>query len=172
MKKVYCAGPFEFEYKDYSIENLGKDYRAILVGNPNNISHENPDVPVTFKDNLRVEYTGPFYFYEDQKTANDIVESEMNKVLHADIVLFYLPNNATCPGTVTELIYASTLANTAIVLAYEKQSNTGEPENEIDSPLWYPLLFASFKCDNMILKAVNNKEEAIEFFREYLTNIK
>ena len=168
MKKVYCAGHFEFAYKDYSLENLAKDYRAILLRDPNKMAHEKKGKPVVFEQNQDIEYIGPFYFYEDQKTAFDIVSSEMGKVEEADVLFFYIPNDARCPGTVTEIVYGATL-NKKMVICYEKQSNTGEPENEIDSPVWYPLLFASIKNkDNIELIQVSNKEEAINYFNNYL----
>lgn len=172
MIKIYCAGHFEFAYKDYSIENLGKDYRAILVGNPDNIAHEKPGIPVTFKDNLRVEYIGPFYFYEDQKTACDIVSSEARRVEEADYLFFYIPDNPACSGTVTEMIYSSLLKK-KVVIAYERQSNTGEPENEVDTSVWYPFIFAQMhNIENMVVKAVSSKEEAVEFFVEFLKDLK
>lgn len=169
--KIYCAGHFEFEYKDYSIENLGKDYRGILVGgDPYKIAHENLGVPVTFKYNKDIEYIGPFYFYEDQKTAKDIVGSEMKRVEEADVIFFYIPNDPACPGTVTELVYSAILGK-KVVIAYEKQSNTGEPENEVDSPIWYPLVFSMLKnYVNMEMHQVNNKSEAIEVFKTFLIN--
>lgn len=166
--KIYCAGHFEFEYRNYSLNNLAKDYRGMLIGDPEKIAHEKPGTPVTFKDNNSVEYIGPFYFYEDKKTANDIVSSEMGRVEEADVIFFYIPNNPACPGTVTEMVYSALLGK-KVVIAYEKQSNTGEPENDVDSPVWYPLMFASLKNrENVTMKPVENKEEAVNMFKSFL----
>lgn len=169
VPKVYCAGPFEFQYKDYSIENLAKDYRAILVGNVDYIAHEPKGlVRPMFPANELIEYFGPFYFYEDQLTAEDIVRNERKKIREADVVFFFLPDDAACPGTVTELIHAA-CASKEIVIAYIKQDDKDVPENEWNSPLWYPLLFTDIQNGiKTTIKQVDNKEEAIEVFNNYL----
>lgn len=168
--KVYCAGPFSFQYKDYSIGNLSKDYRSILVGSPDKIAHEPKDecsYP-DFKENAAVAYSGPFYFYEDQLGAEDIVRNEMQKIRDADVVFFFLPDNAECPGTVTELINAACCSK-EMVIAYIKQDDKDVPENNWNSPLWYPLLFADIKNGTKTtIKRVESKEEAIEVFNNYL----
>lgn len=167
--RIYCAGPFGFQYKDYSKEKIAKDYRSILVGNPDKIIHEGQFLP-TFRDNMRVKYNGPFYFYEDQKTAADIVKEEKERVEEADVVFFYFRGNANCPGTVTELINAAMLKK-RMVIVYEPQSNTGEPENDVDSSVWYPLMFVGLCNKNASLHRVSNQEEALEVFIDYLHNI-
>lgn len=170
IPKVYCAGPFSFQYKDYSIENLSKDYRSILVGSPDKIAHEPKDSCAypDFKANATISYSGPFYFYEDQLTAEDIVRNEMKKVREADVVFFLLPADAACPGTVTELINA-TCCSKEMVIAYIKQDDKDVPENNWNTPLWYPLLFADINNGMKItIKQVENKEEAINVFNNYL----
>lgn len=171
VPKVYCAGPFNFQYKDYSIENLAKDYRAILVGNPDYIAHEPKTgwVKPTFRENMLIEYSGPFYFYEDQLTAEDIVRNERKKIREADVVFFFLPNDAACPGTITELIHAA-CASKEIVITYIRQDAQGEvPENEWNSPLWYPLVFTDLvNSTKTTIKQVYSKEDAIQVFNSYL----
>lgn len=169
VPKVYCAGPFGFQYKDYSIENLAKDYRSILVGGPEKVATEPKGlVRPMFPANELIEYYGPFYFYEDQLTAEDIVRNECKKIREADVIFFFLPNDAACPGTVTELIHAA-CASKEIVIAYVKQDDKDVPENSWNSPLWYPLLFTDIQNGiKTTIKQVADMNEAIQVFNWYL----
>lgn len=165
--KIYCAGKFDFAYRDYSPEHLAQDYRGLLVEDAGQLIKETGDA-VRFKAAADAEYIGPFYFYEDQKTAEDIVAAEIRKIEEADCVFFYFPDSAACPGTVTELVHAALLGK-KLVIVYEPQGRTEEPENELDSSVWYPLLFALRKNGkNTALRKVPGKSEAVAAFREYL----
>lgn len=91
--KIYCAGKFDFVYRDYSPKHLAQDYRGLLVEDAGQLIKETGDT-VRFKAAADAEYIGPFYFYEDQKTAEEIVETEIRKIEEADCVFFYFHDGA------------------------------------------------------------------------------
>lgn len=166
---VYFGGKFPFRYKDFSKKALEQDYRATLIGVDNLMNEplNHPDVKPG------VTYAGPFYFYEDEITADKVVEREALAVANADTCVFLLDEDAAIPGTVTEIINASIHHKIVYIFYVQKGVDGGEPERTIASPLWYPILFANrFNKDRTWLFAFDSfekaKAELLNFVNDYL----
>ena len=52
----------------------------------------------------------------------------------------FVVNDAACPGTIAEIMYANSLQKT-IHLFYVKRDDNEETESELHTPCWYPLTF-------------------------------
>ena len=162
MKKViYFGGNFEFQYKDYSKDKLEKDYRAIILGGADKMLHTPDNETKTVEIRSRVEYAGPFYFYEEGTSASDIVHNEYQMVKSATDVVFLL-DNVNSPGTISELIHAA-YSNKQIHIFYiGLKHDDGEPENDVNSMQWYPITMAQIISDKVWLCECKDKEDAID----------
>ena len=147
--RAYFGGKFPFAYKDFSKGELEKDYRAEIIG-VDTLMRQPLTLP-KIKENL--EYAGPFYFYEEGATAEDIVCREAQTVANSDICYFLLDKDACQPGTVTEIINAAIHKKIIKIFYVCATMDPGEPERKISSPLWYPIIFAQkFNKENTIAK--------------------
>ena len=62
MKKIYCGGNFEFQYKDYSVDKIANDYRVeILGGDVDRLIHTPNNTEKLRKIGQGVYYCGPYY---------------------------------------------------------------------------------------------------------------
>ena len=78
MAKIfYFGGQFMFRYKDYSIENIEKDYRSRVLGDYRLWLNENNDHCVKINDENY--YVGPFYFTEEKSGHGILKESEEHR---------------------------------------------------------------------------------------------
>lgn len=156
---IYFGGKFPFKYKDFSIDNLKKDYRAELI-DIDMLLHEPANHPnVKGTDNT---YAGPFYFYETGESAEEVVKREALAVVNADVCYFLLDNDAAVPGTVTEIINATLHKKIIRIFYVSDKIDDGEPERTISSPLWYPILFSLNNKDNVFIKGFKTFDEAKE----------
>lgn len=155
--RAYFGGKFPFSYKDFSKEELEKDYRAKIIG-VDTLMQQPLALPKIRED---LEYTGPFYFYEEKATAEDIVRREAHTVANSDICYFLLDNDACQPGTVTEIINAAIHKKKIKIFYVCATIDPGEPERAVSSPLWYPIIFAQwFNKENTIAKPYLFLEDA------------
>lgn len=148
---IYFGGKFSFRYKDYSDSKLGEDYRSVLIG-VDSLKKEPAQLP---KITDTVTYAGPFYFYEKEVSAEEIVAKEANTVVNADACFFYLDKDSAQPGTVTEIVNAALHKKIIKIFYVSEKIDKGEPEREIKSPLWYPIMFA---------RTVNNELTTVKGF--------
>lgn len=132
MEKIYLGGKFHFDYmEDGYEEKASKDFRSLILGNKDLLLNNSGKVRLS--DNL--EYVGPYYFETDGMLDKDIVSAEMEMIENCTAA-FFLLEDGTCPGTVSEIIYAATLKK-KIRLFYVIDEN--ETESYLKSPCWYPI---------------------------------
>ena len=55
-----------------------------------------------------VTYVGPFYFETESMSAEDIILCE-KKMIESCTDAVFLLNEASCPGTIAEMMYANSL---------------------------------------------------------------
>lgn len=138
-KIVYCGGNFKFQYKDYSVDKLAEDYRAVVLHSVNKLLHK-PEGGLT-PLNEGTMYCGPYYFYEEGTDGENIVKNEIEMVDKCTHAVFVI-DNTNIPGTITEIVHAS-LGGKNVAIFYVKQPlDEGEPEKSICSANWYPIEFA------------------------------
>ena len=156
-KKIYFGGQFRFMYKDYTLEKLAEDYRAKILGGVEKLVRK-PDNGLV--KTSKFIYCGPYYFYEDNTTAEDVVKEEANSIEVCDEAWFIIENKPA-PGTITEIVQA-VLKNKHIVIFYikKKQFDVGEPEREIKSDMWYPMLYANIMNPDNELHSFETYEDA------------
>ena len=65
----------------------------------------------------------------------DIVETEMRMIEECDVA-FFLLEDGTCPGTVSEMIYAATLKKRMCIVYIRNEEET---ESSLRSACWYPI---------------------------------
>ena len=133
MEKLYCGGKFHFDCmeEDY-LENASKDYRAALLGDVNKLLRGSGSIRISDD----ISYIGPYYFETGNMIDSDIVRKEMQMIENCTCALFLL-EDSSCPGTVSELIYAAALQK-KICVVYVKDEN--ETESSLRSPCWYPII--------------------------------
>ena len=157
MLMAYFGGKFPFSYKDFSLENLSKDYRAKLIGT-GNLSKQPLNFPMIRKG---LVYSGPFYFYDVGDDAESVVQREIETVIGSDVCYFLIDKDGAQPGTVTEIINATLHKKIVKIFYVQKDLDVGEPERDISSPLWYPIIFANkMNKENTFVKAFPTLEEA------------
>lgn len=137
IKKLYCGGKFTFDFqkKRYETDVLN-DYRCYLLGNPHLLLESNK--PIKLKENL--EYIGPFYFETENMQDIYIVKKEKQMIDESTDCIFLL-NDGLCPGTISELIYASMLAKN-IYIFFIKQNDNEETESSLHTACWYPIILS------------------------------
>jgi len=142
-RRLYCGGSFCFDCRDADYQKLAEnDYRARLLGNVDLLLQKSEGVPIG-KNTL---YIGPFYFETENMTDRDIVSSE-SKMIRACTDAVFLLDDGLCPGTVSELILASTLKKN-IHLFFVQRAKSEETESELHSPCWYPILLSQQLNEN------------------------
>ena len=137
-RKIYFGGRFLFMYKDYTKEKLAKDYRARLLGDVELMLKTPKNAERSVSLSADAEYIGPFYFYEEGTTAEDIVNNEFSMVDRCTDI-FFLLDNEPCPGTICELVHAAFTKKNIYIFYVSTPPDEGEPENEINSKQWYAI---------------------------------
>ena len=121
MDYLYCGGRFDFDYRDADFEEkAAKVYRAILLNDVNKLLN-NSDIVVL---SSYLAYIGFYYFETDGVLNQDIVEVEKRQIERCTIAVFLL-DNAPCPGTIVEMVYAAVLQK-RIPVYYVKNVNEVE----------------------------------------------
>ena len=159
MAKIfYFGGQFMFRYKDYSIENIEKDYRSRVLGDYRLWLNENNDHCVKINDENY--YVGPFYFTEE-KSGHGIVNLESDSINAATDCVFVL-SNESAPGTVTEIIQATEIGKNIYIFYVKKDIPTEEVDTEFKSDLWYPITFAALNASNIEIYGFDTYDEAVD----------
>ncbi len=108
---IFCGGAFYFDYrKDGYQDDASKDYRAKLLESAEILLRGNGGKEVRINDN--VTYVGPFYFETVNMKSESIIQCEKEMIERCSDAIFLL-DNASCPGTIAEIIYASSLQKKA-----------------------------------------------------------
>lgn len=170
MKIIYFGGNFEFQYKDYSIDKLAKDYRAKILGDVNKLLHTPNNMSKTVGLGYDLFYCGPYYFYEEGVDGSSIVSNEYSMVDWCTDAIFLI-DNTNIPGTITEIIHAAMLRKRITIFYVKKQLDEGEPENDICSSNWYPLEFAKLEAGATLIEC-DNREIAKELIYNYVQSLK
>ena len=106
-KEIYCGGAFCFDYRQDGYEVVAaKDYRAKLLGSVESLLWPKDADGVKLNDGFI--YVGPFYFVTEDMEAEDIICCEKKMIESCSDAIFLL-DDAACPGTITEVIYANSL---------------------------------------------------------------
>ncbi len=166
--KLFFGGAFNFDHRNqnYGIR-AAEDYRAQLLGSVTELLMPKDMNGILINDN--VLYIGPFYFEAESMKADDIIMCEKQMIEQCTDAVFVV-DNAACPGTIAEMMYANSLQKT-IHLFYIKHNDDEETESDLHTPCWYPLTFCRltnaatklYPCDDM-KDAVSKVFDLITFY--------
>lgn len=166
MKKLYCGGAFPFDYRKNGFTELVRnDYRSRILGDVNLLLQ--PSNGQALREDLT--YIGPFYFEAPEMVDTDIVLAEMKMVESCTHAIFLL-DDGTCPGTITELTFASLLGK-QIAVFYVRRHDSEETESPLHSPCWYPIRFSQAQNPNALVFSCRDREEASQLILEYLDTL-
>ena len=130
---IYCGGRFHFDYLEPDfMEKASADYRSVLLGNTDALLHGSGVTAIS----ADLSYIGPYYFETDGMLDRDIVETEMRMIENCTHA-FFLLEDARCPGTVSEMVYAAALGK-KITVVYVR--NEHETESALRTACWYPII--------------------------------
>lgn len=164
-RKLYCGGKFAFDYQKQDYETQVKnDYRANILGNFHLLLDNNKCVEIT----ENVNYIGPFYFETDGMIDKDIVSTEKQMIEQCTDAIFLL-DDGLCPGTISELIYASTLSKT-IHIFYIKRKDTEETESTLHSPCWYPIILSEQLNNKTIIYSCDSFDDANQKMKKIINS--
>ena len=103
MEYIYCGGRFDFDYlQDGYEQKAAEDYRTVLLGDVDKLLKNSGIVHLSD----RLSYVGPYYFETDGMVDREIVETEKGQIDLCTLAVFLL-DDAACPGTVAEMVYAA-----------------------------------------------------------------
>lgn len=157
-RKVFCGGTFCFDYREGGYEEIATmDYRAKLLGGINALLKPKEKDGVKLCDG--VTYVGPFYFETESMKDEDIIRCEKEMIESCTDAIF-LFDDATCPGTVAEVMYANSLRKT-LHLFYVRHQEDEETESELHTPCWYPILFCQMTNKGVNLYPCPGVEDAV-----------
>lgn len=135
---VYCGGIFHFDIRQDGYEaKASRDFRALLLEGLDHLM--NPPIGGKCMINGNVAYVGPYYFETDDMQPEDIVRCEKRMIEDCTDAVFLL-DDASCPGTVAELMYALFLGK-ALHIFYVRRNDSEETESDMHAPCWYPITF-------------------------------
>lgn len=166
MNKLYCAGAFNFDFRndDYR-EKAKSDYRSVILGSESLLLEKHEYVQLN--DNLK--YIGPFYFEAEGMIDEFIVESEVKMIKECTHAIFLL-DGGCCPGTIAELMLASTL-NRHVEIFYIRRNDDEETESRLHSPCWFPIIMSKLNNPKTRITCCTNYQDATEKILDYLKNL-
>lgn len=170
-KILYCGGNFEFRYEDYVASSLLSDYRTRILGDILNIMYEPKNDDKTRDLSEHLAYCGPYYFYENGLTGDNVVKNEYEMVEKCTHAVFIV-DNTNIPGTITEIIHAALRGKTIQIYYIRQARGDGEPEKEIENANWYALEMAKQIAGAKLIGCKDRKEakELVYEYVEYLKN--
>lgn len=132
--KLYCGGRFYFDCRDENyLLDAANDYRSRLLGDVNKMLYGSGE-QLIYNEAM---YIGPYYFETENMVADDIVATELNMIDHCTDAIFVL-DEANCPGTITELVYAATKRKRLHII-YKEYLEHDETESELHTPCWFAI---------------------------------
>ena len=159
MKSFYFGGQFQFRYKDYSEENIAKDYRSRILGDYH-LWLNTPKTGRVIEINDKAAYVGPYYF-GDYKDSRYIVNTESDSIFYATDCFFVLSNDSA-PGTITEIIQSVFYDKDIHIFYVKKDIPKEEIDTEVKNDLWYPITFALQNTRNIEVHGYDTYEEAVD----------
>ena len=130
---IYCGGQFRFDYLEPDfMEKASVDYRSRLLGSTDALLRGSGVIGIS----KNLSYIGPYYFETDGMLDRDIVGTEMRMIENCTHA-FFLLEDARCPGTVSEMVYAASLGK-KITIVYVR--NEEETESTLRTSCWYPII--------------------------------
>lgn len=165
LRKIFCGGMFCVDFRDVGYElQASQDYRVGLLGSVDALLRPEKGEGVMIKDN--VVYVGPFYFETDDMQAEDIVRFEKLMIESCTDALFLL-DGPSCPGTVTEIMYANSL-NKNLHIFYICCCEDEETESDLHTPCWYPVLFCRMTNPKVSVHPCRSMKEAKRMIVDYV----
>ncbi len=156
---IFCGGAFRFDRRRADCyEMIPKDYRSVLLKDPTRLfaDFDSGDIEL----NPQVTYVGPYFFTTDQLSGEQIILKEKQMIEHCTDAIFLL-NEASCPGSVTELMEASMLGKD-LHLFYVQKGDDDEIESALHTPCWYPILFSKLTNEHTNLYRCQSYDDAME----------
>ena len=167
--KIFCGGAFCFDYRENGFEiKAEKDYRAQLLGSVESLLRPKNAYGLKIKDNL--VYVGPFYFETESMKAEDIICCEKEMIESCTDAIFLL-DDAACPGTIAEMMYANSLGKT-LHLFYVRHSVYEETESELHTSCWYPIQFCQMTNESTHLYTCSCIEDAADKILSFVESLK
>lgn len=167
-RKLFFSGEFPLLDKNDPEGSLREDYRALILGDVRRLLYL-PEKSGEVQLSDKVSYVGPFYFYGDSLSSQQIVSVENDMIQRCTDAVFLLENNS-CPGSVTELVNATLRGKTIHIYYVVLSSET--PETEINSDQWYPMAFASMVGKNVTCTECGSRSEAIQKILSFVDALK
>ena len=164
--RIFCGGAFCFDYRDEKYElEAANDYRADILGGVTPFLRPNRSKEIKIAPNI--VYVGPYYFEAESMEAKDIIKCEKEMIESCTDAIFLL-DEANCPGTIAEIIYANTLKK-HLHLFYVRHPDDEETESTLHTPCWYPILLCQMTNSNANIcpcpNFENAKQKAIELIQ-------
>lgn len=167
--KIFCGGTFCFDYRKDGYEVMAaKDYRAKLLGSVEALLRSIDIDGVKISEN--VTYVGPFYFEVEDKEAESIIKCERRMIESCSDAIFLL-DDAACPGTIAEVMYANSLKKT-LHLFYVRHMNDEETESELHTPCWYPIKFCKMTNRSVNIYPCSSVEDAANKIQSFVELMK
>ena len=167
-KKLFCGGTFCFDYCKDGYEIIAaKDYRARLLGSVESLLI--PEGTDGVKISESVAYVGPFYFEVESMRAEDIIRCEKEMIESCSDAIFLL-DEASCPGTITEMMCANFFGKT-LHLFYVQHKENEETESELHTPCWYPIQFCQMTNKSVNLYPCSSVEDAANRIQSFIESL-
>ena len=156
-RRIFCGGTFCFDYRADGYETMAAmDYRAKLLDSVESLLRPKGTNGMKISEN--VLYVGPFYFETESMKAEEIVCCEKEMIESCSDAIFLL-DDAACPGTIAEVMYANSLGKT-LHLFYVRHKNDEETESELHTPCWYPIQFCQMTNRSVNIYPCSSVEDA------------
>ncbi|MBO6025751.1 MAG: hypothetical protein J6P73_00710 [Bacteroidales bacterium] len=156
---LFCGGAFRFDRRRADCqEMIPKDYRSIILKDPVRLFADfNAGNTMLSPE---VAYVGPYFFTTDKLSGEQIILKEKEMIERCTDAIF-LFNEASCPGSVTELMQATMLGKN-LHLFYVQKGDDDEIESALHTPCWYPILFSKLTNEHTHLYRCHDYDEAVE----------
>ncbi len=167
--ELFCGGTFCFDYRKDGYEMMAaKDYRAKLLDSVESLLRSKGTNGMKISEN--VLYVGPFYFETESMKAEEIVCCEKEMIESCSDAIFLL-DDAACPGTIAEVMYANSLGKT-LHLFYVRHKNDEETESELHTPCWYPIQLCQMTNRSVNIYPCSNVEDAANKIQSFVESLK
>lgn len=156
---IFCGGAFRFDRRRADCyEMIPKDYRSVLLKDPARLFADFDSGDTVLSP--EVSYVGPYFFTTDKLSGEQIILKEKEMIERCTDAIFLL-DEASCPGSVTELMQAAALGKT-LHLFYVQKGDDDEIESALHTPCWYPILFSKLTNENTHLHRCHDYDDAVE----------
>lgn len=167
--RIFCGGSFCFDYRKDGYEVMAsKDYRTKLLGSVETLLRPKDTGGVKISENKT--YVGPFYFEVEDMEAESIINCE-KKMIESCTDAIFLLDDAACPGTIAEVMYANSLGKTLHLFYVRHQANE-ETESELHTPCWYPIQFCKMTNSAVVLIPCFSVEEGVNRILSFVESLK